>query len=1155
MSRAQTIPRDRPADSRRLRILLVEGETAEAVRLDTLLAVGRPCEAVLARRLADAIELVGRQQFDVVMADSRLPDGEGVEVIESLIRAAPRLPLVLLTHSHDEAEELDPVRRGAQDYLVLGQYDGQLLARTLRHAFERKRLTEENRLLAAFPQENPYPILGTDDDGDVVYANAAARDLARTCDPPAIESILPPEHAALVAGCLADGRIRSDVMSETGGRMISWTYHPSPAAGGVRLYAVDSTERATAERGLRRERDFVSAILDTTGALIVVLDPEGRIVHFNPACVAASGWAFAELRGKVIWDVLVPFDQRDQVRERLSGLGGKAKRVKHENDWVGRDGERIPISWSSTVLANPDGSTRFIVSSGLDIGDRQRAEAELRASEQRYRLLAEHANDLITRQTPDGTWLYVSPSCRELLGYGADELVGQAVSQFIHPDDCERACSATAASAVAFRMRRRDGAWAWFEASRRPVERGGVVTEVVSVARDISERRRAERSLDAVRASLANAQRLANLGNWDWNPGTDVMWWSDEVYRIFGLEPLGFAATYDAFRGFVHAADRDMVESMLRRAMGALTPYSVEYRVLRPDGRQRFVHERGEVGVEEDGQVRVSGTVLDITGRKEAEIALKSAHDDLEQRVEERTRRLQQEIQQRKRAEEVTRESEQRIRLIADATPGLIAYVDREQRYQFVNRRYVEWFGLPYDRILGRTMAEVLGAEFHRDVAPRVIKVLAGKEVSYEGWIDLPDGSRRYYHATHVPHIATNDAVLGYFSLIQDITERKRGEEALRRSEEKYRALMDDAADAIVLADEAGRVLEVNRKAEEMFGAVEARLHAQPFDRLCAPTHVARLRAAFAAIPETGSAHIGDMAVLDGRGGSLPVDLDCTVVMVGDRRIVQGIFKDISDHKRAEEQLRASKEAAELADRAKSEFLANMSHELRTPLNAIIGFSDIMVHELMGPVGSPVYHDYMKDIHDSGRHLLDVINEILDMSKVESGNVELHPEPVDLALVAQSSLRLISERAESAEVTLTADLPEDLPMVNVDQRRFKQILLNLLSNAVKFTPAGGNVGITGRLLDDGWLAVEVTDTGIGMSPEGLEKALTPFGQVDSALSRRYDGTGLGLPLTKAFVELHDGELTIDSAPGAGTTVRVRLPPSRVVASLSKEAMP
>ncbi|MBY0430228.1 MAG: PAS domain S-box protein, partial [Rhodospirillales bacterium] len=367
--------------------------------------------------------------------------------------------------------------------------------------------------------------------------------------------------------------------------------------------------------------------------------------------------------------------------------------------------------------------------------------------------------------------------------------------------------------------------------------------------------------------------------------------------------------------------------------------------------------------------------------------------------------------------------------------------------------------------------------------------------------IDLPDGSRRCFHGRYVPHFAEDGTVVGFFGLTQDVTERALAEEALRRSEEKYRALMSHAADAILLAEADGRLIEANRRAIELLGYQRGELIGMNAAHLHPCEAFGRIRDALTGLCHGEAAHVGDIPALNKQGKVVPVDVDVAAIAVDGRLIYQAILKDISGHKRAAEELRHAKETAELADRAKSEFLANMSHELRTPLNAIIGFSDIMQHELMGPVGSATYREYISDIHDSGRHLLDVINEILDMSKIESGTVELHPEAVDLPQLVTGVLRLVSERADSAKVHLKNTLIGDLPTVYVDPRRFKQILLNLLSNAVKFTPPQGEVRVSAGRDDSarGGMWVAVTDTGIGMTADDMEKALTPFGQVDSTL--------------------------------------------------------
>jgi two-component system, cell cycle sensor histidine kinase PleC len=241
-----------------------------------------------------------------------------------------------------------------------------------------------------------------------------------------------------------------------------------------------------------------------------------------------------------------------------------------------------------------------------------------------------------------------------------------------------------------------------------------------------------------------------------------------------------------------------------------------------------------------------------------------------------------------------------------------------------------------------------------------------------------------------------------------------------------------------------------------------------------------------------------------------------------------------------------ARHAAESANRSKSRFLAMMSHELRTPLNAIIGFSDLMQNQSLGLLQPAKYREYAQDIHVSGQNLLAVINDVLDMAKIEGGKMVLFEEAIDLGEQISAATRFVAERARQSQIALVREIASGLPPLLADQRSVRHILLNLLANAVKFTPGGGRVTVrAGRTADRG-LELAVADTGIGMSPEHIEIALTPFGQVANEYTRRHDGTGLGLPLVKSLAELHGAALRIDSALGTGTTVRIAFPPQRVL---------
>jgi signal transduction histidine kinase len=245
------------------------------------------------------------------------------------------------------------------------------------------------------------------------------------------------------------------------------------------------------------------------------------------------------------------------------------------------------------------------------------------------------------------------------------------------------------------------------------------------------------------------------------------------------------------------------------------------------------------------------------------------------------------------------------------------------------------------------------------------------------------------------------------------------------------------------------------------------------------------------------------------------------------------------------ENLTKALDAAAAASQAKSQFLATMSHELRTPLNAIIGFSELLKGELFGPIGDARYKGYVNDVHRSGKHLLSLVNDVLDFSKIDAGHLTLQEDQIDIRETLATSLRMVEGQAGANGVTIEQEIAHELPILRADERRIRQILLNLLSNAVKFTPRGGIVRLI-AFVDEREFVVQVADTGIGMAKEDIPRALERFGQLDSDLNRKYEGTGLGLPLTKKLAELHGGRLEIESELCVGTKVTVAFPAERLI---------
>lgn len=418
-----------------------------------------------------------------------------------------------------------------------------------------------------------------------------------------------------------------------------------------------------------------------------------------------------------------------------------------------------------------------------------------------------------------------------------------------------------------------------------------------------------------------------------------------------------------------------------------------------------------------------------------------------------------------------------------------------------------------------------------------------------------------------------------------DITNRKLAEIALRNSEYRYRMLFEqsplglavedmssmkqlvdqaknegvedlyqhvcDNSDAFRDAVAATHTLDVNEMALKLYGVDSKDDYILLMDDVESwwndkwTGHFARKISNLADTGESMSIEVTDQR-LDGSD----------IVVRSINRVLRGyeetwsqvllIEEDVSERAKAEEDLHLAREEAEKANRTKGDFLANVSHELRTPLNAIIGLSSVMANETYGPVNNERYREYVKDIKGSGEHLLYLVNDIIDLSVIDAGKLELTAEKVDIATVLDTVVRMSAPHAEAADVQIVQNYDDDLPDFFGDTLRLKQILINLVSNAVKFTPATGKVTISATTTDDGAFQFVIRDTGMGMSEEEIDRASVPFSRGETRRAKKIEGTGLGLPLIVGLVKAHGGTLDIDSTPGKGTTVTVRMPPDRTV---------
>ncbi len=502
--------------------------------------------------------------------------------------------------------------------------------------------------------------------------------------------------------------------------------------------------------------------------------------------------------------------------------------------------------------------------------------------------------------------------------------------------------------------------------------------------------------------------------------------------------------------------------------------------------------------------------------------------------------RLEQDITERNQVETALRESEERYQTLTKLAPVGVFHTDAQGLCTYVNDKMSEITGLSTEQMYGLAWAQSL----HPDDRDRVLDewdTARHKNLPFnsESRFMKPDGELTWVIAQAVAETGNAGEVIGYVGTVTNITERKRAEEALRESEEKYRALMNDADDAIILADTEGNVIEVNKKAEELLGYTKKELLNMHITQITPKEEIDRTIAAFkeTAKKGSGSHFLGDGVILRKDGKKVHVDITGSPIKYEDKILMQGVFRDISERKKAEE-LRFENERLAYADRAKSEFLSKMSHELRTPLNAIMGFSELMQTEEL----NEKQKRYIDNIYESGKHLLSIISGILDLVQVESGReIELVINRFSVSEAIDVSLNYIKNKAAQRNVVIKKELDPQLGFIEADEQRFRQILINLLYNAVKFSkPERGAVTITAKKEGD-MARFSVMDTGIGIKEEDLGKLFQRFEQLESGTTRKYGGSGLGLAISKQLVELHGGKIRAESKFGEGSTFTFTLP--------------
>lgn len=636
----------------------------------------------------------------------------------------------------------------------------------------------------------------------------------------------------------------------------------------------------------------------------------------------------------------------------------------------------------------------------------------------------------------------------------------------------------------------------------------------------------------------------APLGLYTTRQGVDIDFANQYIVTLLGLSPEEKSG--DEWVRLLHPDDRGWVIQAVTGAVATGQGFEVEYRFVDRSGNLRWALDRAIPIRDLAGQIQFyQGFVLDITERKHQEEQLQTLTRQLQQRT----------------AELVAAQAQ--MQAILEHTPAFIHIIELDGRVRFVNHQWQALAG----QAIGRHISEFFTAEETAEfLSQNQAVVSSGKAMTFESSIIFPDGGVRTFVEVKFPLPESMQAGQAICGIALDVTEYRQTAAALQRSERHLRAILDHVPLGLYTDGADYPTCQfVNQywvswagvTPEELLGNgwIE-RVHAEDRERVVSQA---------AKASAVGEVFEAEFRVVD-REGRVYWVLDRSVPIQDESGRVlfyQGFMLDITERKHQEhclqrltQQLQSQNEKLEEVSRLKSEFLTNMSHELRTPLTSVLGFSSVLLQQIFGPL-TPKQQEYLTLIRNSGSHLLNLINDLLDLSKIESGKMELNLKAVALEDLCREALQMVEVTAQRKQQLLCLEQPVAVESAVVDRQRVVQMLLNYLSNAVKFTPEGGRITLGTRLASrqelesqtlgqaisstTGFLVLSVEDTGIGIALEQQHLLFQLFQQVDGATNRQYEGTGLGLALTRMLAELHGGVVSVRSTPGQGSTFSVWLP--------------
>lgn len=895
----------------------------------------------------------------------------------------------------------------------------------------------------------------------------------------------------------------------------------------------DITERKQADVYLREsEQRFATIFENSPVAIGISRLSDGQIVQANSAFFNLYGFTHEEVIGSSTLKLGVWADPADRqrfvemlkVHQYVADFEVTARRKSGEERQVLVWGEWIEIAGEPYMMAQM-----------VDITERKLAERKLRESEENYRGLMESLDSVIATIDYKGKFLYMNDIAAKVLGDTPENLIGKTMGElFPEPVATQqlegvRWVIREGMGRVSENITFVHGEARWFRNSIQPIhnENGQVVYALLN-STDIHELKSTQQELSELNRTLEERIKNATAEIQDLYDNAPAGYHSLDANGCFlrinqtELNWLGYSRDEVIGRPFSNFVTGKGLATFkenfpIFKQRGWLQDVEIEF--LRKDRSTFYVSVNAIAIKDENGSYLMSrSTVFDITARKRAEQAL--------------------------------RESEANLQNFLDTAHDLIQSLDEHGNFLYVNNAWCATLGYTLEEALHLNMFDVIAPEHHAACREMLKQLVVGEEPERVEVIFKTKQGQAVIVEGHVNSRKNANGQIATNGIFRDITARKQADEALKASETKYRQLFENMNEGFslqeIITDENGEPVD--------FRYLDANGLFEHHSGIAPQVVIGRTaREVFPQVDPRSIQNFGRVA-LTGE----PIALEYFSTTINRYMSVRAfspkhgqfatIFEDITERKQAEEKLNESyarldfaNRELERASRAKDEFLANMSHELRTPLNAIIGLSDSML-EISANDLTPKHQKYLNTIRESGQHLLNLINDILDLAKVGAGQLVLEPHPVDVNTICQASLRMVKQLAENKNLNVHFEIDHDVDSINSDERRLKQMLVNLLSNAVKFTPPAGTIGLEVRGdRTNKQVRFTVWDTGIGISKEDQAHLFQPFMQVNSSLAREVGGTGLGLVLVSEMARLHGGTVSLESEPGKGSRFSFTLP--------------